>query len=51
MKDILARVDRDELTGEVSLRLIKDTDQVEITEGAEYVTIDMKVNPWKKPDE
>lgn len=41
----LARVERD-VTGGISLHLIRDEDGVEVSEGAEYVTVQMLVDPF-----
>lgn len=47
---VLCRVDRDPLTGEVSLRLIRDDSVVEISEGAEYLTAFFAVDPFQPPE-
>lgn len=45
----LGRVRRDDLTGMVSLDLIRPEEMVELSEGAEYVTVLCKVDPHIPP--
>lgn len=51
MPTYLARIERrDEITGrEVHLKIVRDEDIVELTEGDEFVTVDMKIDPFKDP--
>lgn len=41
----LARVERD-VTGGVTLHLIRDDETVELSEGAEYLTAEFKCDPF-----
>ena len=41
----IARIERD-MTGDVHLHLIRDTDVVELSDGAEYLTLMTAVDPW-----
>lgn len=47
MHTFLARVRREPLTGDVALELVQDTDTVEIAEGAEFVTVQLQVDPFE----
>lgn len=53
MHTFLARVRRvDEITGRrVSLDLVRDDDIVELAEGDEFVTVELKVDPFLDPTE
>lgn len=42
----LARVERD-ITGGVTLHLIRDEERVELHEGDEFLIVNTKVNPFK----
>lgn len=42
---VMARVER-KFTGDVYLHLIKPTDMVEMHEGDEFITVELRVNPW-----
>ena len=49
----LARVERKIVEGEVAeinLVLIKDTTVVHLNEGDDFVTVELKVDPWEVPD-
>jgi len=51
MATYLARIERrDEITGrEVHLKIVRDEDIVELSEGDEFVTVDMKIDPFEDP--
>lgn len=47
----LGRVRRTEVDGElvaVSLELIRDSDVVELSDGAEFVTLELEVDPFER---
>lgn len=44
----LARIERDELTGDVTLRLIPPDSDVEVTPGAEFARVALAQNPWRE---
>lgn len=46
---VLARVERT-VTGDVVLHLMSPSSGVEISEGAEYLTVGLRVNPWESAD-
>lgn len=47
----LGRIERHETTGSVSIHLIQDFERVEIQEGAEYVSVGLKINPFENTGE
>jgi hypothetical protein len=45
----IGRVERNETVDTVSLHLSRPTDVLEVTEGAEYVTVVLEVDPFIPP--
>lgn len=43
----LARIERDEPTGDITLRLIPPDSDVEVTPGAEFARVALAQNPWR----
>lgn len=44
---VLARIQKHEVTGDITLHLIRDDTTVELHEGDEFATVALAMDPWR----